>query len=191
MIRQWALLIFVLSVTTTFGQMHDAHWMLGPLTSFLDFRDDTVRRFTAGKFMNTKETNACISDEDGNLLFYTNGLYINDRNGNLVRGGDSLSPCYYSRVNYNEGISVPQMAIFLPQPGGNGQYYLLIHCSLDSFGNGRPGTLFYSVIDKLGNGGLGEVVEKNSIFAKGVFRGGGDNCLQACQWQGLVGADGN
>lgn len=167
----WMLLFLVFTSRLT-AQLHGANWMVGPTTSILDFRNDTVVVSPISAWMNTTDANAVISDEAGDLLYYTNGIFIADRNGDSVLNGNGISPCPYTTQQAIHGLNVPQAAMFLPMPG-DARYYYLFHFSNDTLNDGRPGTLYYSVIDKYGNLGLGEVIDKNHIYYKGVFWGGG------------------
>ena len=174
--------IIVLLSCITFAlvnaQGHSAQWLVGPNTSVLDFRIDTIGLYTISTFMNTDETNADICDTNGDLLYYTNGFYIAGGDGNSLQNGDTLSPCAYTNQQYSQGIAVPQAAIFLPKPNSS-RYYYLFHFSLDTLN--RPSTIYYSLIDKEGNSGLGSVIQKNVPALKlegGIFRGGG---MTACK----------
>ena len=169
--------LFILFYSVSHAQMYDAQWVIGPNTSVVDFRSiDSVHTYTINTWMNTKLANACISDENGNLLYYTNGIYIADSNGDSLLNGNGLSPCSFTTQETSEGLPIQQAVMFLPMPG-NPRYYYLFHFSGD-ISNGRPGTLYYSIIDKEGNSGLGEVIQKNVTYCQSVFRGGG---MTACK----------
>jgi hypothetical protein len=127
--------------------------------------------------MGVATTSACISNEKGNLLYYTNGCYINDITGNVLLNGDSISPCAYTYQEYYDGLSLPEATLFLPKPADT-NYYYLFDLSLDST-DYHPGNLYYNLIDKRGNGGLGAVVKKNIIlFNSAILRAGG---ITACK----------
>jgi hypothetical protein len=169
--------LYVVMAHWVFGQMHDAQWVIGPKTSVLDFRNDTVTIDTLLNYVPFFLTTACISNEEGNLLYSCYGYAVTDRYGATLLNGDSLSPCAYT-YQHAGAFQIQQGAIFLPMPG-NSRYYYLIHFSNDTLNKSRPGTLYYSVIDKEANFGLGAVVEKNHIFfSKAILRGGG---LTACK----------
>jgi hypothetical protein len=166
------LLLFALAGN---AQSYDAQWALGYGESLIDFRkSDTVtvdsEPFLQGFFL----TNACICDENGNFLYYTNGVNICNLNDTLVGGG--LCDCDES--DSIDGLALPQAAIFIPQPGNN-RYYYLFHCWNDALQQTRPSILYYSLIDKEANGGLGEVIQKNVPIISGqILRGGG---MTACK----------
>ncbi len=60
-------------------------WCFG-LRLGLDFNTNTPTQFTHN--MNCLEGAATVSDEQGNLLFYTLGNKVWDRNGNVMHKGD-------------------------------------------------------------------------------------------------------
>ncbi len=134
-----------------------------------------------------------ICTENGELLCYTNGIFIADKNGDPLQNGDGLSPCPYTTTWQNNGLNIQQAVLFLPCPD-NKEYYYLFHFSNDTLSSTRPGTLYYSVIDKETNFGLGSVIRKNVIFAKGKFREGG---MTACRhangrdWWLIIGESNN
>lgn len=189
-----ALVAVAIFITTAKAQLHDAQWVISSNVSVLDFRNDTLVNYPIHKWMNIFITSANICDEQGNLLYYTNGIFIADKNGDTVQNGYNISPCSYTQSWDNPGLNIYQAALFLPQPG-NSRYYHLFHFSNDALGNSRPGTLYYSVIDKEANFGLGEVTRKNVVFNRGRFRGGG---MTACKhangrdyWIVIGGSDNN
>ena len=170
--------LFVIYCQESSAQLYGAQWMLGPNTSRMDFRNDTVVNDSIRLWMNTHLTNADICDSTGNLLFYTNGIYVADGNtGDSILNGNGLSPCLMTSQDGANGLPFIQGAIFLPMPG-NDRYVYLFHFSGDIDVNTRPGTLYYSIIDRDGNGGLGAIISKNVIFFKGDFGGGG---MTACK----------
>ena len=103
------------------------------------------------------DTDAAISDKEGNLLFYYNGIYIEDVSRAIMQNGDTLN-------RYNEtGYDLPQGGIIVPYPEQEDKY-ILFHSKegwvdipgweLECVG------LYYSVIDMTKNNGLGSVVQR-------------------------------
>ena len=90
------------------------------------------------------EGSCTISDKDGNLLFYTDGFDVWDRNHNVMPNGAGLSGGA-SRTSTNSGVIVPI-------PGSNTQYYIFV---VGPFAN--P-VFEYTLVDMSLNGGLGDVV---------------------------------
>lgn len=92
---------------------------------------------------------SCISDSNGNLLFYTNGINVWNKNHNVMPNGD--------------GLEIYGVNIIVPQPGNPSVYYI--------FGTnfyGDTAIFGYSVVDMNLAGGLGGVVTKNSQILTSV-----------------------
>jgi hypothetical protein len=90
---------------------------------------------------------ASISDENGDLLFYTNGITVWDANHDVMPNGNGL---YGS-------TSSSQSAVIVPQPASANLYYVF---TLDRNGDYEVGHngLCYSVVDMSLNSGLGDVI---------------------------------
>lgn len=92
--------------------------------------------------MNTLEGCASLSDLNGNILFYSNGLEVYDASHNVMPNSTGLLG----------DSSSTQSAIFVPKPGVPGHFFI--------FTSEKLGTdsIHYSEIDMSLNGGLGDVV---------------------------------
>ncbi len=93
--------------------------------------------------MNTHEGCASFSDEDGQLLFYTDGMTIWNKNHNVMPNGSGLSG----------DSSSTQSSIIVPNPADENLFYLF---TVGSAENSTAG-LFYYVVDITANGGLGNI----------------------------------
>ncbi len=175
--KEFILLLCVYGWALGKAQLYDAQWVLGPNTSNIDFRGETPVNDSIGKWMGMRDANAAICDSTGDLLFYTNGIYIAGKrsDGDSILNGNDLNPCSFTD-QYHAGLPLTQACLFLVKPGDS-RYFYLIHFSGDTSGP-RPGTLYYSLIDKNANFGLGEVLQKNVIVYKDIFRPGG---ISACK----------
>jgi len=166
-------LLILLYPAIGFGQLQTVHWHFGDSTS-LHFTGDTVEAGASGG-MFASEGCASISDNQGNLLFYSNGVTVWDARHQVMSRGDSL-----------EGsLSARQGALIVPRPGCDSLYYLFI---ADSLGEGYG--LSYNLIDMRRNNGLGSVVEKNKQLytptterlAATAHQNGRDYWLLSHQW---------
>jgi gliding motility-associated-like protein len=92
----------------------------------------------------TDEGSAAISDAAGNLLFYTDGMTIWNRNHQIMLNGQDL------RAN----TSTTQAALVVPYPRNNNLYYVF---ALDYFAGSNG--LTYSIVDMELDGGLGGVTD--------------------------------
>lgn len=105
--------------------------------------------------MNASEGCASISDENGNLLMYTNGINVWDSTHSIMPNGSGLAG----------STSSAQSAIIVPLPSSDSLYYIFTvkDWKTDQFGIGFN----YSIvnIDTAGNGSLsnpfGDVITKN------------------------------
>jgi hypothetical protein len=114
-----------------------------------------------------QETDASISDTLGNLLFYTNGTHLYDRNHQAMAGWDTLSPGNMAENWFGTGYILPQGALILPQPGNDSIYYVF-HESYDYYPQlpdyYAGDRFYYSLVNMHGNGGMGEITALNQIL---------------------------
>jgi hypothetical protein len=109
-----------------------------------------------------------IADSSGNLVAYTNGCHIANKNHQLMDNGDTINPGIYHAGTQQCKLYYPafQGTIFLPAPGSNTLYYLF-HMGmnfLDTFPWFASQRLYYSVLDASANNGLGKVIDKNHLL---------------------------
>ena len=103
----------------------------------------------AGSSMNANEGSASISDLNGNLLMYTNGETVWDRNNNVMPNGTGLMG----------SVSTVQSAIIIPHPGNPDRYFIFTGgSSIEQSGlNG----IRFSEVDMTLNGTMGDVLPGN------------------------------
>ena len=140
------LLLFIPIVA--FSQKEAAFWYFGELAG-LDFNSGLPVVVTDGQ-LNTKEGCATISDYQGNLLFYTDGVEVRDNNHNIMPNGTGLLG----------NSSSTQSAIIVPRPNNADQYYIFTVDDNPSGATTNNG-INYSIVDMTLNGGLGDVTTKN------------------------------
>lgn len=175
-------LVLLAAAATAQGDgMRDNLWLFGYDTnptdtnyggSNIDFSVSPPDAYYVPRNMDIQETNASICDGEGHLLFYTNGIYIANRNNQQMFNGGGLSPAGLNSEWNDVGLLVPQGALALPVPDSD-SLYILIHCAYDivNFPNTEVVViaLYYSLIDMAKNNGLGAVVEKNVIISQDTF----------------------
>lgn len=110
----------------------------------------------AGCAMIQREGNATISDAGGNLLFYTDGVTVWDRNHNVMANGTGLA---------GQIISA-QSAIIAPLPLSTTQYYVFTVPDWENVS--ASAGLHYSIVDMSLSGGLGAVTAKNILVNSNV-----------------------
>lgn len=84
-----------------------------------------------------------ISDRNGNLLFYSDGITVWDRNHQVMANG----------VNLNGDTLSTQSVLITAHPGDPNLYYVFTVAK-----EAEPKGLQYSIVDMTLNGGLGDVV---------------------------------
>ena len=165
-------LLLVLAIGA-FAQKHDYVWVMGRDrnqfipggdANVLDFNFDPVDIYYVSNNMNHFRLNASICDAAGNLLFYTNGVFIAGFNHEQIENGGGLNPGQYTSEFANDGLPIEQGAMFLPYPGRD-SLFILLHAYREWSGLVSPSSynlrLYHSIIDQRLNNHIGRVVEKN------------------------------
>jgi CHU_C Type IX secretion signal domain len=141
----------LLLFTTFCYSQQDNIWYFGHYAG-IDFNNGAPVALTNGQ-LDTIEGCATMSDETGNLLFYTDGVTVWGRDHIPMQNGTGLWG----------HESTTQSAIIIPMPGSNKKYYVF---TADYQGHNHG--LRYSIIDLELNSGLGGVTDKN-IFVKQII----------------------
>lgn len=162
-------LLFLLIQTLSFAQNRTNVWELsyplmpGNPTCELIYSNDIMDTTTVYRQMSFFTTNASICDTNGSLLFYTNGLIIENRNYDTLQNAVNFNPGWATDFYESVGLGACQGVLILPDPGNEKRYYLF-HVSGESFiayntYQVQPLHLSYSVIDMNLDSGLGGVVD--------------------------------
>lgn len=107
-----------------------------------------------------------MSDENGNLQFYTNGCEIRNWQHDLMENGEDInSGSVHSLYCEENDIGYPAIhsLLALPSPGHPKQYYLF---HMRQYDDDFTFDLLFSRIDMSTNNGLGKIIQKNV----GVFQ---------------------
>ncbi len=146
------------AATNLFAQGEDNIWIFGDHHG-LDFNSGAPVIINNTPLA-ASESAASVSDENGNLLFYSNSESVWNRNGNVMPNGTGI-------IGYTWGGSTTQGTGIVQSIANPDQYYLFAmeDMSYQQYNNGTP-TLRYSVIDMSLNGGLGDVMpgQKNILL---------------------------
>ena len=160
----------ILSQFYCYGQGIDNLWMMGYSSSAgipfggieMDFSSGSMILSYQPRNMNFTTTSLTYCDSVGEVLFYTNGVYIANSQGDTMMNGSGLSPSYYTdQVGWN-GLSIPQGALAIPRPGSASKYFLFHNTIDDSVAYSYR--MYYSEIDMSLDGGLGMVSNKNEVL---------------------------
>jgi len=165
------LTLFISSVS--FAQMENANWCFG-MNGGVHFNTPPATPTTFFSQIHGENnvghmfTGASVSNANGQLLFYTDGVNVWDGNHQPLSNGTDL-------YGYSDNMLTAQNVVIVPKPGHPGIYYIFtlgtIHNEWTPGHNpvGRGG-IHYSVVDM--NVGAGQVTLKNiSIHTPGA--GGG------------------
>ena len=94
-------------------------------------------------------------DANGQMLIYTNGETIWNRNHEIIKGGDQLTGHFSST----------QSSIIVPRPGQDHLLYVF-YLNVNESSTDDEGEFYYAIVDMTLDGGLGEVVSVNNLLHK-------------------------
>lgn len=139
----------LLSVQYANAQKEASMWYFGR-NAGVDFKSGNPVAMTDGALF-TDEGCATISDKNGNLLFYTDGITVWNRNHMPMPNGTGL----------NGDPSSTQSAIIVPKSDEPNIYYVF---TVDNVGG--PNGLQYNVLDMNLDSGLGDITAQKNILLR-------------------------
>ncbi|MES2681776.1 MAG: T9SS type A sorting domain-containing protein [Bacteroidota bacterium] len=145
------LLIFSLSLLPFFSQAQKQtqKWFFANKAG-LDFVTSPPTVLTGAQIM-TNEGSATVSDAEGNLLFYTEGVKIWNKNHTVMVNGTGLKG----------DLSTTQSALIIKKPGSTNIYFVFsLQAGLAN------DSLFYSIVDMNLDNGNGAVTVKNVFMSE-------------------------
>ena len=163
--KKYSLLILLFFALKSFSQKEANIWYFGE-NAGLDFNTTPPTALTNGN-LNTLEGCSSFSDADGNLLFYSDGITVYDKNHDIMKYSDgSLAD------NLKGDPSSTQSGMIIPKPDSSSIYYLFTvddGPEYDRSGNiieDGKGFNYYTIDMSIGNG---EVVEGPVDLSDGKF----------------------
>ncbi|MFY0714845.1 T9SS type B sorting domain-containing protein [Seonamhaeicola sp. NFXS20] len=147
------ILSLILSVFSmlAFSQRQASNWYFGYGAGIaFDLTNNSINTLNNGQ-LSTNEGCSSISDDSGNLLFYTDGTTVWNKNHSIMMNGSGL---------FGNNSST-QSAIIVPKPDDENIYYIF---TVDTiiYENDTNDGFNYSVVDMTLDGGLGGVTQKNT-----------------------------
>ncbi|NIJ50937.1 PKD domain-containing protein [Dyadobacter arcticus] len=131
-----------------------AKWFFGG-NAGLDFSNNPPTPITDGK-LNTPEGTSAIANSKGQLLFYSDGITVWNKNGDVM-------PCFSGTCVPMKGSpNSTQSVLIVPQPTCKGCEYLFNIFTTSDI-NGEK-LLTVSVVDMRRNNGLGAIIEQNTTL---------------------------
>ncbi|MGJ8684839.1 MAG: gliding motility-associated C-terminal domain-containing protein [Nonlabens sp.] len=127
------------------AQLESSQWYFG-VNAGIDFSSGSAMATNVGQLI-TGEGCTTISDDMGNLLFYTDGSLVYDTTHTLMPNGTGLLG----------DSSSTSSAIIVPQPGNSDLFYIFTVDTDDQQYRQNVG-FHYSIVDMSLNGGTGDVV---------------------------------
>ena len=180
-----------------FAQQRSNDWVLGGwgATAYfpsapgneIDFLQGFADTINILKRMPFFITNSSIADSTGKVLFYTNGIYISNRNHDTLWNSTNFNPGAMTDFYEPGGLGNTQAAIAIPKPGSKSEY-LLFHLSGELIvyhGTGPyyyPLQLSYSQVDMTFDNGLGGVdslIKNVPVLFDTLYRGQITACKHA------------
>jgi len=147
MIIKWFICVLFLCSSALYAQNEANIWYFGQ-NAGLDFNSGSPIVLLDGA-LDTQEGCATISDASGNLLFYTDGSTVYNKNHTIMLNGTGL----------NGDSSSTHSAIIVPKPNNLNVYYIF---TVDF--QAGPNGLQYSEVDMSLDGGLGGITSNKNIL---------------------------
>jgi gliding motility-associated-like protein len=144
-------------VETDYVSKRSNMWYFGNQAG-VNFNVEPPQALTDGVIA-AREGCSSICDEDGNLLFYSDGITVWNKNHAVMTNGTALiAPA---------SAHATQSGVIVPHPGNTDLYYVLsVPCAWESPADNRY--LRYAIVDMSLQSGLGEVTQKN--IALGAYK---------------------
>lgn len=153
----------MLTVYNAGAQGENNIWAFG-IGAGLDFSSGKPEFFQSRS--NTAEGCATVCNSAGDLLFYSDGSNVWNRNHEIMDGGSGILGNHGGSANRG---SATQGVAIIPFLFDTDKYYMFtVDCTENVYAPILPGYLRYSLIDMSLNNGLGGVVTKNIVLDQGA-----------------------
>jgi len=170
------LYLLVCTCISAKAQKHDYMWLMaqdrnlnipGVDGYIMDFNETPVDIYYITTTMNLQRTNASICDTAGNLLFYSNGIFIANAIHEQMENGGGLNPGQYTNDFANIGLPTEQGVLFLPYPESD-SLFILLHLarewSEDVSISSYIKRFYYSLLNQKLDNNQGAVIQKNKLI---------------------------
>lgn len=134
--------LLLLTSITLYSQNFANNWHINDFD--LEFKNDTVE-VNLGNSINLNASVGIISDKDGNMLFYSDGHSVWNKNHELMPNGNDLN------------IPFGKRSVIIRKPDSESLFYIF---TIEPWNGQESAGLYYSVVDLEQNNGLGDVTIK-------------------------------
>ena len=142
-----AIIVLALLISlSVFSQEYAKNWLIGDFGLMFDLDTVIVRKDYA---LYESRGMGIISNKYGNLMCYTDGFNIWNRNHTIMSNGQNIIPLTNGAKRHE--------SIIIPKPGSDSEYYAF---TVNSHSTQEPSILCYSIIDLELDNGLGAVTVK-------------------------------
>ena len=155
LLNKYLLLLFLIQIvlsTKLFAQKETYNWYFGGGAGITFMPDGEEAKFSPnGKIdihYGIREGSAALSDRNGNLLFYSDGFSIWNKNHRILKTSGLKG--HYSSA---------RSAIIIPKPGSNQYYYIFTIDAFENYVNKTGNGLQYSMIDIFADNGHGDIID--------------------------------
>ncbi|MEP7169732.1 MAG: T9SS type A sorting domain-containing protein [Bacteroidota bacterium] len=160
-------LIIILN-SAVWAQQYDNVWPLATYYSsnniyyYLDFSSGIPDTFIYQRKMHICDTEAAMSDNSGNIQFYTNGIWIANKVNDTLYNSQNFNSGWATGNYWNTGMCFSQSALALPFNDSSKHYFLIYEnaepfYNIDNALDAQPFYLSYSVIDMSLDSGKGGI----------------------------------
>jgi gliding motility-associated-like protein len=147
-VRNYFTLLLSFLLSLAYSQQEASNWYFGEKAGVKFNSNGTVTALTDGQ-LDTYEGCTTISDANGDLLFYTDGVTVWNKNHQIMSNGSGLMGNWSST----------QSATIVPMPGSSTLFYVFT-LDYEAHANGFR----YSIVDMSLGGGLGGVTSSKNIL---------------------------
>jgi hypothetical protein len=191
MIKMRFIVLVIILMAFTFegkSQFYDREWQISLSGYIVDttLATNAVYSFNTGidtssliRPMSFGFTSVTMSDINGDLQFYTNGIWIANRNHDTLLNGSNYNPGWASTYYSPWGMGLMQMVSALPFPDSTEKYIILNTTSEvmqhpdTNISIYQPTHLGFSMIDMTLDNGLGGItgIKDSTLFSDTLING--------------------
>jgi len=158
--------LFFLPILLYSQQKANNIWLFGEgytESSIVDFSSGKPEVINLNIPLGMQAANAAISDANGDLLFYTQGCHVFNKEFEIMQNGDSISNMGgLHNFTCRSGSILPQSVMILPNPDDACRYFVL-HTDLITSAR-TEANIYYSIVDMTKDEGKGAVILKDEII---------------------------